>query len=51
VTVLVIALLIVLLLFVVGFWAVKLLIWLAIILAVVWLIGYLTRGKPPVSPQ
>ena len=41
---LLLALLIVLALFVVGFAAVKLLIWIAIILAIIWLIGFFVRG-------
>jgi hypothetical protein len=31
-------------LFIVGFAAVKLLIWIAIILAIIWLIGFFVRG-------
>jgi hypothetical protein len=41
---LLLALLIILVLFVVGFAAVKLLIWIAIILAIIWLIGFFVRG-------
>ena len=41
---LLLALLIILALFVVGFAAVKLLIWIAIILAIIWLIGFFVRG-------
>jgi hypothetical protein len=41
---LLLVLLIILVLFVVGFAAVKLLIWVAIILAIVWLIGFFMRG-------
>jgi hypothetical protein len=41
---LLLALLIVLALFVVGFAAVKFLIWVAIILAIIWLIGFFVRG-------
>jgi len=41
---LMLALLIVLALFVVGFTAVKLLLWIAIILAIIWLIGFFVRG-------
>jgi hypothetical protein len=41
---LLLVLLIILALFVVGFAAVKLLIWIAIILAIVWLIGFFVRG-------
>jgi general stress protein CsbA len=37
-------LLIILILFVVGFAAVKFLIWVAIILAIIWLIGFFVRG-------
>jgi hypothetical protein len=43
-SVLLLALLIVIALFVVGFAAVKFLIWVAIILAIVWLIGFFVRG-------
>jgi general stress protein CsbA len=42
--VLLFALLIVLLFFVLGFTVVKFLIWVAIILALVWLIGFFVRG-------
>ena len=41
---LLLALLIVLALFVLGFAAVKLLVWIAIILAIIWLIGFFVRG-------
>jgi hypothetical protein len=41
---LLLALLIVLALFVVGFAAVKFLIWVAVILAIIWLIGFFVRG-------
>jgi hypothetical protein len=41
---LLLALLIVLALFVVGFAAVKFLIWVAIILGIIWLIGFFVRG-------
>ena len=41
---LLLALLIILALFVVGFAAVKLLIWVAIILGIIWLIGFFVRG-------
>ncbi len=41
---LLLVLLIILVLFVVGFAAVKLLIWIAIILAILWLIGFFVRG-------
>jgi hypothetical protein len=37
-------LLVVLLLFVIGFWVVKFLIWVAIVLAIIWLIGFFVRG-------
>ena len=43
-SVLLLALLIVIILFVVGFAAVKFLIWVAIILAIIWLIGFFVRG-------
>jgi hypothetical protein len=41
---LVFVLLIVLLLFVLGFWVVKFLIWVAIVAALLWLIGFFVRG-------
>ena len=41
---LLLVLLVILILFVVGFAAVKLLIWIAIILASLWLIGFFVRG-------
>ncbi len=41
---LLLALLIVLVLFVLGFAAVKFLIWVAIVLAIIWLIGFFVRG-------
>jgi hypothetical protein len=41
---LLLVLLIIIALFVVGFAAVKLLIWIAIILAIIWLIGFFIRG-------
>jgi hypothetical protein len=41
---LLLALLIVLIFFVLGFWAVKFLIWVAIVLALIWLIGFFVRG-------
>ena len=41
---LLLVLLIIIALFVVGFAAVKLLIWIAIILAILWLIGFFVRG-------
>jgi hypothetical protein len=41
---LVLALLLVIVLFVIGAWAVKFLLWVAIILAIVWLIGFFVRG-------
>ena len=40
----VLVLLVVLLLFVVGVWVVKFLIWVAIVLAIIWLIGFFVRG-------
>ncbi len=43
-SVLLLALLVVIILFVVGFAAVKFLIWVAIILAIIWLIGFFVRG-------
>ena len=42
--VLLLALLIILILFGLGFFVVKLLIWLAIILAIIWVIGFFMRG-------
>ena len=42
--VLLLVLLLVIALFVVGFAAVKLLLWVAIILAIIWLIGFFVRG-------
>jgi len=44
VAVLLLALLVVLALFIVGFAAVKFLIWVAIILGIIWLIGFFVRG-------
>ena len=41
---LLLVLLVILILFVVGFAAVKLLIWIAIILAILWLLGFFVRG-------
>ena len=41
---LLLVLLIVLALFVLGFWVVKLLLWVAIILGLIWLIGFFARG-------
>ena len=41
---LLLALLIVIILFVLGFAAVKFLIWVAIVLAIIWLIGFFVRG-------
>ena len=41
---LLIALLVILILFGLGFFVVKLLIWVAIILAIIWLIGFFVRG-------
>ncbi len=41
---LLLVLLVIIALFVVGFAAVKLLIWIAIILAIIWLIGFFVRG-------
>ena len=43
-SVLLLALLVVIVLFVVGFAVVKFLIWVAIILAILWLIGFFVRG-------
>lgn len=42
--VLLLVLLLVIALFIVGFAAVKLLLWVAIILAIIWLIGFFVRG-------
>ena len=42
--VLLLALLIILILFGLGFWVVKFLIWIAIILAILWVIGFFVRG-------
>jgi hypothetical protein len=44
VAVLLLVLLLILILFGVGAWAVNFLIWVAIILAIVWLIGFFVRG-------
>jgi hypothetical protein len=43
-SVLLLALLIVIALFVLGFAVVKFLIWIAIIMAIIWLIGFFVRG-------
>jgi hypothetical protein len=43
-SVLLLALLLVIVLFVVGFTAVKFLIWVAIVLGLIWLIGFFARG-------
>jgi predicted RND superfamily exporter protein len=37
-------LLLIILFFVLGFWAVKFLLWIAIILAILWVIGFFVRG-------
>ena len=42
--VLLLALLIVLILFGLGIWVVKFLLWIAIILAIIWVIGFFARG-------
>jgi hypothetical protein len=41
---LLLALLVIVALFIIGFAVVKLLIWVAIILAIIWLIGFFVRG-------
>jgi hypothetical protein len=44
VSVLLLVLLAIVVLFILGFWVVKLLIWIAIILAIIWLIGFFVRS-------
>jgi hypothetical protein len=43
-SVLLLALALVLVFFVLGFWIVKFLVWVAIVLAILWVIGFFVRG-------